>query len=124
MEALTIIYIDMNKSIKNNDILVNLRHVQYARLVYHNQYGQSRQEACNLPSVRNESVLTSQYAQFHPDYPGETEYERAKRLNLLDIWTPHLYLKLTANSMLIYTGETALKIWGKWKNIVYAKEKK
>lgn len=114
----------MSKSIHNNNIVVNLSHVQHGRLVYVNQYGQALNFEPDFSTVRGDSISHNTLLAFpHPMYPGETELERAKRLNLLDVWVPHLYLKLAANSYLIYSGSKALSLWRAWKAKNYGGKK-
>jgi hypothetical protein len=43
----------------------------------------------------------------------------AKNLGIYDIWTPVLYLQLTANHSLSYTGEKAQSVWKAWQAYVF-----
>jgi len=92
---------------RNNNIILNLNKVDYMRFYYTNQYGQSLNHApTGVYSVRLESVSSSRPTHFHPQYPGETEFDRAKRLDILDVWTPvccsfDLMLALRARTYLV-----------------------
>jgi len=104
---------------KNNNLIINLNKVDYMRFYYTNQYGQMLNHApTGIYSVRLEQVSSNRPAHFHPQYPGETELDRAKRLGLLDFWTPVTCFKITCNETVIYTGQKALvmrDLW--WKKI-------
>lgn len=120
---------------KDNRIIVNLRHVSYARLYYENQYGQRRDinktvittcivsdfeykgDCKGVFSVRNEwhcKCETKVYGN------GQSLYEYARSQGLVDVWTPTLYLQLQANHSLVYTGKKALSIWNKWREMQFA----
>lgn len=109
-------------AIRNNRIIVDLNKVQYAHFYYTNQYGISVNREPNYPTVRSQSIAPDDFALFHPDWPKETILRRAMRLGLLDVWTPTLYLKLQANSCLIYTGDKAISIYNAWKEKVFGKK--
>jgi len=53
------------------------------------------------------------------DFPGETLLERAKRRNLIDVWTPVVKIVFTANKHLRFTGRRALTIWREWNRRQY-----
>lgn len=98
----------------NNKIVLDLNKVQWAKYYWINQYGDRRHIDVTVPTVRSQPVFDSEYAAYHPDYPCETELERAKRLDLLDIWQPVCYMQLTANHSVTFTGTKATTMWKMW----------
>lgn len=113
------------KTKKDNRIVVDLSKCQWARFYYRNQFGQTRN---TLPysaifTVSGIEHHNDEKAFWHPDFKDEKLLVRAKRLGILDIWTPELYLKLTANAGLIYTGDKAVSMWEAWKARIFKKEK-
>jgi hypothetical protein len=109
---------------RDNNIVVDLEKCQWAKLVYRNQYGQTRKDVPTWASVRNETLRLYELAYPHPEYPKETELERAERLGLVDEWTPELTLKLTANEYLVYVGDKALSIWKTWNAKIFGSKAK
>lgn len=106
----------------NNRIIVDLNKVQWATFFYRNQHGQIRTNIPSNVTVRGESVTLS-LAYSHPDYPGETEIERARRLGITDVWTPVLRLKLQANECLEYTGSKAFSLREAWNAKIFGGKK-
>jgi len=108
--------------IKNNRIVVDLNKVQFAHFYYINQWGNKRE---TLPkdkswfSVRNEPHYKTEMAMYHAQYPSETLYDRAKRLETLDVWMPEIMFKLQANSTLIYTGKKAVAMHKAWNTKIF-----
>jgi len=90
--------------------------VQWAKFYYVNQYGQQSHTELKYSTVRMCLVSRTDLAHHHPQYPGETEYERAKRLDLLDVWTPVAVFKVCANESVVYTGAKAIEMKGLWWN--------
>jgi hypothetical protein len=106
--------------------ILNFRAVQHACLQWRNQHGNLRVSALPVTvySVYGEVFINDvgdlkDYAAYHPDYPNETMYERAKRLDILDVWTPQARFKLSANNELLYRGEEALKIYEAYRGWYY-----
>lgn len=100
---------------RDNTIIPNLSHIQHARLVWVNQYGQHLDYDSSFPTVRLAVVSPEELAYPHPLYPGESELQRAGRLGLLDVWTPVLYMKVSSSNYLVYSEERALSLWEEWK---------
>jgi len=107
---------------KDNRIIVDLNKVQWMRFYYVNQYGQTNNTIINFPTIRSSAIYPEQLAAHHPLYPGEAELERAKRLDLLDVWTPVCVLKLTANECLQYTGDKAIAMRDAWQAKIFGKK--
>ena len=113
--------IDMKRI--DNRIVVNLSSVQWARFGYRNQYGAWRNKLPeNGLTYRSQPILTSSLM-FNPtmDRP-KLVLDWLKDNNMLDIWQPELYLKLTANESLVYTGEKAKSIWKAWNEKIFKKK--
>lgn len=108
----------------NNRTIVDLSKVQHATFFYINQYGQRCYVLPLMSTFRMEFISTTQLAMWHPDYPTESEYERAARLQVLDVWTPTVYFQLSANHNLVYTGKKALELYSAFKGRIFNKTKK
>ena len=93
-----------------NKTVLDLSKVQHGTYFWINQYGNQRQYPPEPDSVYG-TVLPTSYAAYHPDFPGETVIERARRLDLLDKWKPVVSFQLTANHTITYTGEKATLMW-------------
>lgn len=95
----------------DNERVVNLRAVQWAKLHYINQYNQEVNKPPKLPTHRLRPMLRTDLVF------GSTEsmYDRAERLDMLDRWCPVLYMQLSANHTLKFTGDKALSLWAAWK---------
>ena len=107
----------------SNKTLLDLSKVQHGTFYYVNQYGNQQFVKPSCYTVRLVMVITDEPAMFHPDYPGESTFARAQRLNLLDIWTPVVTFQLTANHNIQFTGEKAVKMWELWRAKIYGKKK-
>lgn len=106
---------------RDNRIVVSLKHVQYARFYYENQHGQKRVDCSYRDhfSVRNEWHTKKETV---VNGKGQLLYEYARERGLLDVWTPTLYLQLTANHALIYTGPKAVSLWEAWRAMQFKKK--
>lgn len=100
-----------------NDIIVDLRKVQFARLHYRNQFGETRRRLPTGPSVHGQVVSDK------PSAYGISEIELAKQRNVLDDWKPVLRLHVTANRTLTYTGDKARSLWEAWCARIFGQPK-
>lgn len=107
---------------KDNRIIVDLSKCQWSRFGYINQYGQWRDFIPKDTTIRGELIYPDKPALYHPQYPGETEYQRAARLGLIDVWTPKITFKLTANEYLVFTGDKALSMKDAWGARIFKKK--
>lgn len=108
----------------NNKTVLDLNKVQHGTFMYINQYGDTLSCIFGYPSVRG-AIVKDEFAAYHPDYPGETMLERAKRLDLIDEWMPVVHFQLTANHRIVYTGKKATTMWKLWcAKIMNRKDKK
>ena len=105
--------------ITNNKILIDLNKVQWASLIYRNQEGITRSEKPKHPSAHGTTFDADAYAYPHHDYPKETMIERARRLDILDVWTPILIIQLSSNHSLRYSGKQALSLWKAWQGKIF-----
>lgn len=108
---------------KHNRIVLDLGKVQYARFRYRNQCGQTRDIKPDSShfTINNIMYSKSELALWHPEFPGEFLYTRAKRRDCLDIWIPEVYFQLTANHSLVYTGKKATALWKEWNRRIFKK---
>jgi hypothetical protein len=106
-----------------NKTVLDLKKVQHATFNYRNQYGQYSHVKPKHPTVAGAGV-SNEPAMYHHMYPGETMLERAKRRNLLDVWTPVVEFQLTANHSIAYIGDKAVSLWKEWNRRIFSKQKK
>ena len=52
-----------------------------------------------------------------------TMLEYATENKLLDVWTPELRLKITANTWLTYTGDKAISLYKAYRERIFNKKK-
>lgn len=98
---------------------IDLRKVVYCSLFWENQYGNICLHKPKGESVHGIRFDPGSYAHFHHDYPSETNYERALRLDLLDCWTPIIVCNFTASRRVKYRGKRALNLWAKWNERIF-----
>jgi len=94
---------------KDNRIICDLSKVQWARFGYRNQHGNFRNIKPSVPTVYDQSFCLSDKL-FMSDN-GETLLDYAMKNRLLDVWTPEVKLKITANCTLTYTGDKAVALY-------------
>ena len=100
---------------------LNFKAVQYMEVHYTNQLGIVKDHKPKIPTVNGCPASKTELAMWHYKYPGETEYERAVRLDILDKWITVATLVLTANKSLEYRGKTAKKIIRAYNAYIYGK---
>lgn len=105
-----------------HNIVFDLTKVLYATFVYVNQEGDiSRYDKVSVRGIRFDRL---EYAHpMYPEYPLETMYERAKRLGILDVWTPRVTMTFVRGT-LVFKGERANEIWKMWNTYIFSKQKK
>lgn len=113
------------KTKRDNRIILDLSKCQYARFYYRNQHGDTRNilPAPQYMSVRGCDIEKTASSFPHPDYPYESMYDRAKRLGLLEHWTPEVFFKVTANAGVIFTGDKAMSMYAAWNEKIFNKHK-
>lgn len=102
--------IDLNKAIS-------------VTLWYENQCGDTKFSKPSTYSTNGISFEPSDYAYSHPEFLQETCLERARRLNILDIWTPKIKVTFSASRSSRFSGDRALRIWEKWNAKIFGKKK-
>lgn len=65
-----------------------------------------------------------EFAPLVDGYEGETLLERARRLGILDSWTPVVKFTLKNGHRLIFEGERAKSLWKAWNAKVFSTKKK
>lgn len=102
----------------NNRIVLDLNKVQFASFWYQNQEGLIVHTKPRGPTVRGMAV-GDEYAFPHCDYPNETMLERARRMDLLDVWTPWVKFDIAANRCVRYCGKKAISMWTTYRAKIY-----
>lgn len=101
----------------NNRVIIDLRKVSYALLVWRNEIGQVFCTKPKSPTFRGEPMAEHLAS-------GETTLERMARMGFTpDTWTPVLKLQLSNAHRLNYTGTKALKLYDAWCARVFGKQK-
>lgn len=104
----------------DNRIIVDLNKVQFAKFYYKNQFGNTLDLKPTYP--------TSMGLEYKPDnkhcYMDLTMEEYAVRFKLKDKWVPHVYLQLSANHKLVYSGPKAQSIYKEWNKRIFNKRNK
>lgn len=101
---------------------INYSKVQWAEYYYVNQFGEQARTKLRTPSVHGAPLENpNAYAMAHPSYPFETIIERARRLEILDVWTPCCSLIINANKSLHFKGDKATKVWKSYCKHIYGK---
>jgi hypothetical protein len=101
----------------NNHIVCDINKVQWASLVYKNQFGDCRQKKPKTVTVHNTPVTEAEI-EFST---GRNLIEVAKEKGIIDVWTPVLRLQFSANHSLVYLGEKALSLWKAWQSKIFGK---
>lgn len=105
----------------SNKTILDMRKVAYARFFYRSKdYQYERDLMPTNPTVRGQEIGGA--ALYHPDYPNESTFDRAKRLGVLDKWIPVWVCILNNGHRLEYTGEKAIKMRDKYNSIVFPKK--
>ena len=105
-----------------SQITVNLAKVQWCSFFYVNQFTETKRTKPKQPTVYGVEIA-DEPAAYHPDYPHETLIERAKRLDIIDVWTPRCVLHISANRCLTYTGQKAINIHKTYREYIYGKSR-
>lgn len=102
---------------KNNRIVVDLNKVQYSLFGYRNQHG-------NWSSTKIAySVRGVPYDPQEQCFMSHMCMDNYAIVNCLkDYWQPELKLKVTANCMLVYTGDKAVSIYKEWCGRIFKKK--
>lgn len=101
--------------------VIDFKKIQWADYFYVTQCGIARRMLPDGHTVNGLWFNEHEMAPHHPLFPGETLLARAKRLKLLDTWTPVCKLHVTANRTLTYRGEAAKKMWKNYGAHIYGK---
>jgi hypothetical protein len=73
-------------------------------------------------TVHGVDIEAGELALAHDDYPHETVYERARRLEILDSWRPVLYVVFSSTRHLTFEGKRALSIYKEWNSRIFGKK--
>lgn len=57
------------------------------------------------------------------DFPFESPRERARRLDILDTWTPIVIFHFNSRQTVTYKGDKAESLWRAWNAKVFGKKK-
>jgi hypothetical protein len=98
--------------------VIDINKVAYAWFYYVNQWGHTYRKP--IVSVHGIEIQEPDgYALYHHDYPLETNLERAKRLDILDTWTPIVWFKFTTTRKIAFSGDRALSLWATYRAKIF-----
>lgn len=105
------------------NLTIDLSKVIYCRLLYSNQCGLTRLSKPTF-TINGVSYEENELASYIEGYEQETCIERARRLGLLDVWTPLVIVKMQSRYTLTFSGTMALRIWRAWQSKIFNKKKR
>lgn len=98
--------------------LIDFNKVVYVLAWWENQDGSRMHGKPTFPTVHGCRIVKDEMAAYHHDYPFETTYERALRLDILDVWMFKVKFMVYSNHAIQYSGglaETMYNNYLKWK---------
>ena len=99
---------------EKNTCVVDLNKVSYAYYYWTTKDGYTSRLSPLWPTVHGIDIgHGDNAARYHHDYPHETCLERARRLDILDVWYPKVVLTIYSNKTMTFTGKRATAIWEK-----------
>lgn len=102
-------------------ITVDLNKVISCRYYYRNQLGMVTRLKPKQPSV-NGQVVDPDALVYRGD--GESMLSLAKRLGLLDVWTPVVTLHQFSRERVQFTGDRAKALWKEYNAKIFGKRKR
>jgi len=102
---------------------VDFNKVQWADYFWINGKGDQRRKMPEGHTVNGDDIVADAIAwPMRLAFPHETMLQRARRLEILDVWRPVCRLNISANRTLTYVGIKATAIWKAYnKHIYYGK---
>lgn len=76
------------------------------------------------PTANGRAVSILEPALSHADYPDESTYGRAKRLGILDTWTPYTTFEFTHGKFLTIKGQLAKEAYDGYGKFIFEKRSK
>lgn len=107
---------------KTAQLTIDLNSVSHIHFFYRNQEGQTSAKLPRQPTVHGCRIAADEYAipMLH-EFPHETMYERAKRLDLLDTWKAVCVYQFRNNHSITFEGRLALKKRDAYNKHIYHK---
>lgn len=91
-------------------LTIDLNSVSHIQFFYRNQNGIQKAIKPTVPTVDGKHFSFDQYAfPYLTEYPKETKLERARRLDILDVWKPVCVYQFRNNHSITFEGALALK---------------
>lgn len=101
-------------------LTIDLKAVAYISFYYKNREGKVSRTKPRKPTVHG-VVVKDEVAPIHPDFPNETMLDRAKRLGIVDVWTPVCMYHMRNNHSLKFTGDEAKRKHKAYSAHIYGK---
>jgi hypothetical protein len=109
---------------KNNRIVVNLNHCQYAWKSWVTIDGNFKRDLKpESPTVHGYEFDCDAPAYTLIGDPHMTLLERARSLHIIDVWVLCVTFQVSANHRLTYIGEKAESLWKAWNEKIFNKKK-
>lgn len=106
-------------------ITFDIRKVSYAKFFWKTNEGCIKNKKPRFPTVRGVKVEDEEALALcdMSDLSQETMLERARRLEILDVWIPVVIFQMTNSHSLEFIGKRALSLHKAWLAYVFGKEK-
>lgn len=108
----------------NAQLTIDLNSVSYIKFFYRQQEGIERRTRLRW-SVHGENLKDKDEFAFPylVEYPLETRIERARRMEILDVWTAVCVYQFRNNHSIEFTGQQAIKKRNAYNYHIYGKSK-
>ena len=104
-------------------MLINFSSVQFVEQWYENQTGIRRSSVPTEPSVHGTTIPADEPALYHSLYVSESLLERAKRLNLLDVWSLIVTFNINSNRTIVFRNSEAKQMYRNYQSWLFGKQK-
>lgn len=103
---------------------IDIKKARYASFGFVNQEGNISSHQHKMPTVNGSTFMENDYAYpLDHNYPNETRIERARRLDILDRWTPIVIFIFTKYDRVEFRGERAKSLWQAYNAFMFSKQK-
>lgn len=105
---------------------IDIKKAHYCSFGYVNQEGSIRNREPILPTVNGIIIIVSNDYAYPLDhnFPKETMFERAARLDIVDRWTPIIIFTFTKYDTITIKGDRAIELYEVWNAFIFSKQNK
>lgn len=109
---------------RNNNLVIDLNKCAYAWFYWRNQFNEVLRKKPLGPTVHGFPFDPTELIQLPVIDKPITRLEHAKRLNILDTWTPVVRFRMCCADVLEFTGPRAQALWKAWNEKQFKKKTK